>query len=168
MVSYTVAAAAAGAVIYGGVQVHARRGRARAAGAGPAPGAAPRGAARRGAARRLRRPAVGHPPARTLCPCYPASTPPCLLALPLASSHTPRPPRPRQTQAKKVRDRAAVVDLFNALVAMDEPSSLTPDEVRAVGDRYGVNMQRDQLEGLQQILGQYVEATVPTGDQDLT
>ncbi|KIY98725.1 hypothetical protein MNEG_9237, partial [Monoraphidium neglectum] len=70
-------------------------------------------------------------------------------------------------QAKKVRDRAAVVDLFNLLVYMDEPSALTPDDVSAVGAKYGVNMRRDQLEGLVQIFGQYLEGVVPKGDAPL-
>jgi hypothetical protein len=73
----------------------------------------------------------------------------------------------RRKQAKKVRDRAAVVDLFNLLVYMDEPSALTPDDVSAVGAKYGVNMRRDQLEGLVQIFGQYLEGVVPKGDAPL-
>ena len=82
------------------------------------------------------------------------------------------PPRPRPCarpgpQAKKLRDRAAVVDLFNLLVNMDEPADLTPDDVKAVGDRYGLNMQKDQLQGLQQIFGQYLENIIPVGDTQL-
>ncbi|KAI8462253.1 MAG: hypothetical protein J3K34DRAFT_476400 [Monoraphidium minutum] len=70
-------------------------------------------------------------------------------------------------QAKKVRDRAAVVDLFNLLVYMDDPSALTQDDVAAAGAKYGVDMKRDQLEGVQQIFGQYLEGVVPKGDQPL-
>ena len=74
---------------------------------------------------------------------------------------------PLPAQAKKVRDRAAVVDLFNLLVYMDEPSALTKDDVKAVGDKYGVDMRRDQLEGLVQIFGQYLEGVVPKGQDQL-
>ncbi|GBF94257.1 110 kDa translocon of chloroplast envelope inner membrane [Raphidocelis subcapitata] len=70
-------------------------------------------------------------------------------------------------QAKKVRDRAAVVDLFNLLVGMEEPSDLTPDDVKAVGNKYGINLHKEQLEGLQQVFGQYLEHAVPSGDQQL-
>lgn len=66
-----------------------------------------------------------------------------------------------------MRDRAAVVDLFNMLVYMDEPSDLTPDDVKAMGDKYGINMHRDQKEGLQQVFGQYLEGVIPKGDQPL-
>lgn len=60
-----------------------------------------------------------------------------------------------------------MVDLFNLLVNMEEPSELTPDDVKAVGDKYGINMHKEQLEGLQQLFGQYLEHAVPTGDQQL-
>jgi hypothetical protein len=59
------------------------------------------------------------------------------------------------------------VDLFNLLVGMEEPTALTPDDVKAVGDKYGISMQKDQLEGLQQIFGQYLEHTVPTAETQL-
>lgn len=39
------------------------------------------------------------------------------------------------TQSKKVRDRAAVVDLFNSLVWMEDPTALTADDVKAMGDK---------------------------------
>ncbi|KAI8475724.1 MAG: hypothetical protein J3K34DRAFT_517150 [Monoraphidium minutum] len=70
-------------------------------------------------------------------------------------------------QAKSLRDRAAVVDLFNLLVALDEPSDLTPDDVKAVGDKYGINMQKEQMTGLQQVFGQYLENIIPAGDTQL-
>ena len=70
-------------------------------------------------------------------------------------------------RAKKVRDRAAVVDLFNLLVGLDEPSELTPDDVKAIGARHGVDMHKEQLQGLQQIFGQYLENVIPTGEQQL-
>jgi len=70
-------------------------------------------------------------------------------------------------RAKKVRDRGAVVELFNVLVGMDEPADLTAGDVKAVGDKYGINMQKDQLQGLQQIFGQYLETIIPVGDTQL-
>jgi hypothetical protein len=50
---------------------------------------------------------------------------------------------------------------------MDEPADLTQDDVKAVGDRYGLNMQKDQLQGLQQIFGQYLENIIPIGETQL-
>lgn len=60
-----------------------------------------------------------------------------------------------------------MVDLFNFLVGLDEPSELTPEDVKAVGDRYGINMQKDQLQGLQQVFGQYLENIIPIGETQL-
>lgn len=60
-----------------------------------------------------------------------------------------------------------MVDLFNLLVNMDEPSDLTADDVKGVGDKYGINMRREQLQGLQQIFGQYLENIIPVGDTQL-
>ncbi|KIY91916.1 hypothetical protein MNEG_16047 [Monoraphidium neglectum] len=70
-------------------------------------------------------------------------------------------------RAKKLRDRAAVVDLFNLLVALDDPSELTADDVSGVGAKYGINMQKEQMTGLQQIFGQYLENIIPAGDTQL-
>ncbi len=95
--------------------------------------------------------------------CQPLLYPPP--AQPNPEPHRTKPTAPRQ--AKKIRDRAAVVDLFNLLVGMEEPADLTADDVKAVGDKYGISMRKDQLEGLQQIFGQYLENVIPTGDQQL-
>jgi hypothetical protein len=54
------------------------------------------------------------------------------------------------------------------LVQLDEPTELTPDDVSRIGQRYGINMQKDQLEGLQKVYGQYLENIIPVGDQQLT
>ena len=62
---------------------------------------------------------------------------------------------------------ALMVELFNVLVGMDEPADLTAGDVKAVGDKYGINMQKDQLQGLQQIFGQYLETIIPVGDTQL-
>ena len=45
---------------------------------------------------------------------------------------------------------------------------MTPDDVSRIGQRYGINMQKDQLEGLQKVYGQYLENIIPVGDQQLT
>jgi hypothetical protein len=121
---------------------------ARSAGAGTAPAANQQRAWRRAAA----------PPQRSAWGCSSGLT---------RRSDWRRPPRTAAPQAKKTRDRAAVVDLFNLLVGMEEPTALTPDDVKAVGDKYGLNMQKDQLEGLQQIFGQFLEHTVPTAETQL-
>jgi hypothetical protein len=60
-----------------------------------------------------------------------------------------------------------VVDLFNLLVALDDPSELTADDVSGVGAKYGINMQKEQMTGLQQIFGQYLENIIPAGDTQL-
>lgn len=36
-----------------------------------------------------------------------------------------------------------------------------------VGGKYGINMQRDDLDGLKKIYGQYLEALIPSGDTQL-
>ena len=70
-------------------------------------------------------------------------------------------------QAKKKRDGAAIVDLYNTIVDLPDPSELTEATVAAVGSKYGVNMQRDQLDGLQKIYGQFLESVIPTGETQL-
>uniref|UniRef100_A0A7S0S6E9 Uncharacterized protein n=1 Tax=Chlamydomonas leiostraca TaxID=1034604 RepID=A0A7S0S6E9_9CHLO len=70
-------------------------------------------------------------------------------------------------QAKKKRDSCAVVELYNAIVDLSDPSELTPDLVSAVGGKYGINMQKDDLDGLKKIYSQYVEALIPAGDTQL-
>jgi Chloroplast envelope transporter len=54
-----------------------------------------------------------------------------------------------------------------SILQLEEPTELTPDAVAAVGARYGINMQRDQLQGLQKLYGQYLEAVIPVGDTQL-
>ena len=70
-------------------------------------------------------------------------------------------------QAKKKRDAAAVIDLYNTIVELPEPYELTPDMVAAVGSKFGVNMHGSELEGLQKIYGQYLESLIPSGDTQL-
>lgn len=47
---------------------------------------------------------------------------------------------------------------------MEDPSELTAADVKSVGDRFGINMQRDQLDGLKKIYGQFLETIIPTGE----
>jgi len=70
-------------------------------------------------------------------------------------------------QAKKKRDTAAVVDLYNVVVELPDPSELTPQAVDEVGSKYGMKMQKDDLEGLRKIYGQYLETLIPSGDRQL-
>eukprot|EP00879_Flechtneria_rotunda_P009976 GHRR01010432.1.p1 GENE.GHRR01010432.1~~GHRR01010432.1.p1 ORF type:complete len:735 (+),score=296.51 GHRR01010432.1:437-2641(+) len=70
--------------------------------------------------------------------------------------------------AKQKRDGAAVIDLYNYLVDLDDPAELTSDDVGRIGARYGINMHKEQLEGLQKVYGQYLENIIPVGDQQLT
>ncbi|WIA15162.1 hypothetical protein OEZ85_001848 [Tetradesmus obliquus] len=71
-------------------------------------------------------------------------------------------------QAKQKRDGAAVIDLYNYIVELDDPTELQPDDVTAIGSRYGINMHKDQLEGLQKVYGQYLETIIPVADAQLT
>jgi len=70
-------------------------------------------------------------------------------------------------QAKLKRDGAAIIDLYNYLVELDDPSELGPDDVKRIGGKYGVDMHKEQLDGLQKVYGQYLEVIIPTGDQQL-
>ncbi|GLC39997.1 hypothetical protein PLESTB_000120100 [Pleodorina starrii] len=70
-------------------------------------------------------------------------------------------------QAKRKRDSAAVVDLYNALVDLPEATDLTPQTVADVGSKYGINFQKDELDGLKRIYGQYLESVIPVGDVQL-
>jgi hypothetical protein len=60
---------------------------------------------------------------------------------------------------------AAIVELYNGLVDMEDPAALTASDVKSVGDRFGISMQRDQLDGLKKIYGQFLENIIPTGGQ---
>ncbi|KAF6255592.1 hypothetical protein COO60DRAFT_1641425 [Scenedesmus sp. NREL 46B-D3] len=71
-------------------------------------------------------------------------------------------------QAKQKRDGAAVIDLYNYIVELDDPTELQPDDVTAIGSRYGISMHKDQLEGLQKVYGQYLETIIPVADAQLT
>jgi hypothetical protein len=51
---------------------------------------------------------------------------------------------------------------------LDDPTELQPDDVTAIGSRYGINMRKDQLEGLQKVYGQYLETIIPVADAQLT
>jgi hypothetical protein len=72
-------------------------------------------------------------------------------------------------QAKKKRDGAAVVDLYNALADMqDDPAyATTPELLAEVGRKHGVDLRKTQADGLRKIYGQFLEATVPVGEQPL-
>ena len=70
-------------------------------------------------------------------------------------------------QAKKKRASASVVDLYNTIVDLPDPSHLTPEDVAAVGSKYGISMQKDEVEGLQKIYGQFLEAVIPSGETQL-
>ena len=70
-------------------------------------------------------------------------------------------------QAKKKRDSGAVVDLYNAIVDLPDPSALTSDVVDTVGSKYGINMHKDDIDSLVRIYGQYLENLIPTGDTQL-
>ncbi|KAJ9511403.1 hypothetical protein QJQ45_029777, partial [Haematococcus lacustris] len=70
-------------------------------------------------------------------------------------------------KAKKKRDSAAVVALYNTIVELDDPAQLTAQDVEGVGRRFGLNMQRDDAEGLTKLYSQFLENVIPRGDQQL-
>jgi hypothetical protein len=70
-------------------------------------------------------------------------------------------------QARKKRASASIVDLYNTIVELPDPSLLSEADVSAVGAKYGVSMQKDELEGLLKIYGQFLEAVIPSGDTQL-
>lgn len=70
-------------------------------------------------------------------------------------------------QGKKKRDSAAVLALYNKIVDLPDPGELSPELVKATGDEFGINMHKDDLEGLCKIYSQYLEAIIPVGDQQL-
>ena len=70
-------------------------------------------------------------------------------------------------QAKRKRDSVAVIDLYNTIVDLPDPCDLTPDMVAGVGAKFGLNMRKDQLDGLLNIYSQYLESMIPSGDIQL-
>jgi hypothetical protein len=65
-------------------------------------------------------------------------------------------------------DSATAILDSNFFVQLDDPTELQPDDVTAIGSRYGINMHKDQLEGLQKVYGQYLETIIPVADAQLT
>ncbi|KAK9915263.1 hypothetical protein WJX75_006851 [Coccomyxa subellipsoidea] len=68
-------------------------------------------------------------------------------------------------QSKRVN--AAGVLLYNACVDKEDPSTLTRDEVAAIGDRVGANLSVKLVDELKRIYDAYLESTVPPGDLPL-
>jgi hypothetical protein len=60
-----------------------------------------------------------------------------------AHPHTPHPPHTAITQAKKKRDSAAVVDLYNSIVELEDPSELTPQIVAGEGGGVRLRVRQD-------------------------
>jgi hypothetical protein len=70
-------------------------------------------------------------------------------------------------KAKKKRDSAAVVDLYNQIAELEDPSQLDASTVSEVGQKYGINLRKDELEGLQKMYEQYLESLIPSGETQL-
>eukprot|EP00798_Chlamydomonas_sp_ICE-L_P014703 gene14703-20743_t len=68
---------------------------------------------------------------------------------------------------KKLRDGGAVVDLYNQIVLLPDPSFLSEETVSAVGSNYGINMQEKELDGLQRVYSQYLEYLIPVEENQL-
>eukprot|EP00798_Chlamydomonas_sp_ICE-L_P010243 gene10243-8160_t len=70
-------------------------------------------------------------------------------------------------QAKKKRDSAAVIELYNKIVELPEPTKLSPQVVSGVESNYGISMAKDELSGLQMIYSQYLESLIPLEEKVL-
>lgn len=70
-------------------------------------------------------------------------------------------------QIKRKRDSVAVADLYNCIVDLVEPCDLSPTDMQAIGSKYGITLQKDELEGVKRIYGQYLESMIPSGDVQL-
>lgn len=70
-------------------------------------------------------------------------------------------------QAKKKRDSAVVVDLYNTIAELPDANQLTGEMVAAIGSKYGINLRKEELAGLQQIYEQYLESLIPAGEFQL-
>lgn len=70
-------------------------------------------------------------------------------------------------QVKRKRDSVAVVDLYNRIVDLDEPCELSSETVTDIGKKFGVNLMKEELDGVKRVYGQYLESMIPLGDVQL-
>ena len=69
---------------------------------------------------------------------------------------------------KEIRQSAAIVELANVLVDLNDPTALTRDHVIAIEAKFGAPLLESCPEELKSIYGTFVEAVIPGGDAPLT
>lgn len=72
------------------------------------------------------------------------------------------------SQGREKRSQAASVALYNDLMQRDDPGSISTEEVKAIGSRYGVDFSQSQIGDLQQIYSEFLMALIPTDETPLT
>lgn len=69
-------------------------------------------------------------------------------------------------KAKKKRDGAAYVELYNKLSSMEAPNELTASDLKDISSKYMINWS-SQVDGLKTIYGIFLESMIPVGEQSL-
>lgn len=72
------------------------------------------------------------------------------------------------SQGRDRRSQAASVALYNDLMAREDPGSISVEEVKAIGGKYGVDFSQSQIGDLQQIYSEFLVALIPTDETPLT
>lgn len=71
-------------------------------------------------------------------------------------------------QMKGRRESAAIIELSNVLVEMQDPTLLTREMVSAIEAKYGIDMTVSCLEEIKSLYGTFVEAAIPAGTASLS
>ncbi|KAI8112260.1 hypothetical protein M9434_003584 [Picochlorum sp. BPE23] len=71
-------------------------------------------------------------------------------------------------QLKERRESAAIIELSNVLVEMNNPSLLTREMVAAVEAKYGIELCVSCLEEMKSLYGTFIEAVIPPGAANLS
>lgn len=71
-------------------------------------------------------------------------------------------------QMKGKRESAAIIELSNVLVEMQDPTLLTREMVSAIEAKYGIDMTVSCLEEIKSLYGTFVEAAIPAGTASLS
>lgn len=71
-------------------------------------------------------------------------------------------------ELKGKRESAAIIELSNVLVEMQDPTLLNREMVSAIEAKYGIDMCTSCLEEMKSLYGTFVEAAIPAGTGNLT
>ena len=71
------------------------------------------------------------------------------------------------SRGRETRSQAASIALYNDLMQRDDPGSISTEEVKAIGSRYGVDFSQSQVGDLQQIYSEFLMALIPTDEASL-